>query len=528
MDAINDSRCEADDASMSSDAPSTVIDLGSEVADVKDPDSVYIDLTSDDEDYRPAQKEDESKIDSDSEESDDEPGEPAELPSKRSAAKRRLSLPVFSTHRRFIVFTILVNLAVLVASIFPPLSWHSAPAALSLAMSINLTIAVLIRQPRFINLFFRMTRIAKFRLPLSFRWLIAKVYHFGGIHSGAAVSAMFWLIYLTVSVTRQRITAPPDLPHVPSISLLVLTYVLDLQIVVIIILALPFFRSKYHNAFEISHRFLGWASIAVFWAHSVVLTRDVVWNPTDSSLSYAYFTSAAPYLLIAVTLSVASPWITLRKLPVQVTKPSDHAIIVTFPSLPLHTPFPGSTSSISLTPLREFHSFADIPSDDDGATTRLIISRAGDWTSRVIDNPPSHFWIRSIPTAGAAYVGTLFRNVLYVATGSGIGPILPHLKKQHTPVSLFWSCRSPDKTYGHELTTEVRKAVDNQDSDKTVLKIWDTATSGKPDMVAWTWTLKEQCDAEAVVIISNQKLTRKVVYGMEARGVPAFGAIWDS
>ena len=35
-------------------------------------------------------------------------------------------------------------------------------------------------------------------------------------------------------------------------------------------------------------------------------------------------------------------------------------------------------------------------------------------------------------------------------------------------------------------------------------------------------------DAEAVIVISNKKLTWEVVYGMESRGIPAYGAIWDS
>ena len=35
-------------------------------------------------------------------------------------------------------------------------------------------------------------------------------------------------------------------------------------------------------------------------------------------------------------------------------------------------------------------------------------------------------------------------------------------------------------------------------------------------------------DAEAVICISNKKLTWQVVYGMESLGIPAYGAIWDS
>ena len=47
-------------------------------------------------------------------------------------------------------------------------------------------------------------------------------------------------------------------------------------------------------------------------------------------------------------------------------------------------------------------------------------------------------------------------------------------------------------------------------------------------MVKMTYQLVREFRAEAVCVISNQKLTRKIVYGMNSRGVPAFGPIWDS
>ena len=56
----------------------------------------------------------------------------------------------------------------------------------------------------------------------------------------------------------------------------------------------------------------------------------------------------------------------------------------------------------------------------------------------------------------------------------------------------------------------------------------DTRTHGKPDMVKLTYKLVREFDAEAVVIISNPTLTYKVVYGLASRGIPAYGAIWDS
>ena len=56
----------------------------------------------------------------------------------------------------------------------------------------------------------------------------------------------------------------------------------------------------------------------------------------------------------------------------------------------------------------------------------------------------------------------------------------------------------------------------------------DTRIHGRPDMVKLTYRMVREFNAEAVVIIANQPITQKVVYGMMSRGIPAFGAIWDS
>ena len=63
------------------------------------------------------------------------------------------------------------------------------------------------------------------------------------------------------------------------------------------------------------------------------------------------------------------------------------------------------------------------------------------------------------------------------------------------------------------------------DSDAMII---DTRKAGRPDIVRLAYELYVSSGAEAVFVISNAKLTKKVVYGMESRGVPAFGPIWDS
>ena len=86
---------------------------------------------------------------------------------------------------------------------------------------------------------------------------------------------------------------------------------------------------------------------------------------------------------------------------------------------------------------------------------------------------------------------------------------------------IIWSARSPEKTYGSEIMRVVLRA------DKRAIII-DTKKTGHPDLTALAWAMYEGIRAEAVVIISNPAVTRKVVFEMECRGVAAFGAIFDS
>ena len=58
--------------------------------------------------------------------------------------------------------------------------------------------------------------------------------------------------------------------------------------------------------------------------------------------------------------------------------------------------------------------------------------------------------------------------------------------------------------------------------------IVDTKESGRFDLTEVAWAKMQQTKAEAAVILSNAKVTRDVVFGLEARGVIAFGAIFDS
>lgn len=192
---------------------------------------------------------------------------------------------------------------------------------------------------------------------------------------------------------------------------------------------------------------------------------------------------------------------------------------------------------MSDSPWTEWHSFATIP--EPGKTGfSLVVSRAGDWTIQKIAKPPTHIWKRGIPTYGVMKIAPMFRRIVLVATGSGIGPCTPAILGRQLPIRLLWTAPNLRETFGDKLVDSILEANPEAVIYSTpnpaslnfhVLTCFsDTRTHGKPDMVKLTWRLVKEFNAEAVIIISNQTLTERVVYGMVSRGIPAFGAIWDS
>jgi hypothetical protein len=150
----------------------------------------------------------------------------------------------------------------------------------------------------------------------------------------------------------------------------------------------------------------------------------------------------------------------------------------------------------------------------------MAISRAGDWTGRFIDDPPRHLWVRGVPVAGMAYVRTLFKRVVYVTTGSGIGPTLGQLLADDVPAHLVWVTRSPRATYGR-LVDEILAAQPGA-------TVWNTDERGKPDILRLAYAAYASSGAEAVICIANKTVTWQVVHGLERLGIPACGPIWDS
>ncbi|MEU0406492.1 hypothetical protein ABZ307_01525 [Streptomyces griseorubiginosus] len=405
-----------------------------------------------------------------------------DLPPLLPGVRRLFKHPRLMHYNRLAALVIAANLVFLYAG------WAPTPTTMGRAALVNLALAVLVRQQYVVNLLFRLATSPPTSWPLRIRWTLGKVYHFGGLHVGGALAGTAWFLALTITT--------------PNGPLMAVGWTLIALLALIVASALPPFRSRHHDHFEKIHRFGGWSALALFWTHTLLATP----GPFEVTV------------LALVTFSVALPWLRLRKVAVRLERPSPHVVLARFDHG--ETPFAGSSTAISRSPLKEWHSFANVPAPGEPGF-RLTISRAGDWTGAFIDDLPPKVWVKGITTAGVANIETLFTKVVYVATGSGIGPCLPHLLAAEVPSRLVWATRDPRTTYGDALVDEILAVQPHA-------LVWDTSRHGKPDMVRLAYEAYRDFGAEAVICISNKKLTWQVVHGLERRGIPAYGAIWDS
>ncbi|KAI8969609.1 nonribosomal peptide synthetase 12 [Trametes punicea] len=430
-----------------------------------------------------------------------------ELPEKTNGhILRNIRHQIFSLYRRLFGVVFITNMAIFIATAVRGANTHQ----LGLIVVANLFCAILMRQDYVINAFFTVACMVPSSWPLFIRRIVARVYHIGGLHSGCAVSGVVWLILFTIRATRELLNK-----ETISVATVAVTYFILALLVGMVLFAFPKVRSTHHDAFERTHRFLGWTAAALVWVQVILLTND--YRPRDQPLGKALVQSPAFWLVVILTGSIILPWLRLRKVPVRAEVLSNHAVRLYFDYV---TPKPGHFTRISDDPLFEWHGFAAI-SEPGRTGYSLVVSKAGDWTSKMINNPPKELWVRGVPTYGVLRIAPLFRRMVLVATGSGIGPCAPVILAQRIPIRLLWTSPDVRKTFGDNLVDSILAASPDA-------VIYDTRKHGKPDMVKLTYKLVKEHNAEAVAIISNQKLTQKVVYGMMSRGIPAFGAIWDS
>ncbi|KAH6621954.1 hypothetical protein C7974DRAFT_414633 [Boeremia exigua] len=490
-----------------------------------------------------------------------------ELPSKRSKRFfRHLRYGTFAVYQRLFTFVFLANLAAVLILLHHQ-SWTMSRVFqldhLATFASSNLLVAIFFRQDWLINLLFRTAWLVPWSAPLRIRRMISRVYCYGGIHSGAATTGTAWWLAFTAVMSWEGVTHGHHTP-----ALLILTLTIASLLLTIILLSLPRLRARHHNTWELTHRFLGWLAVALFWAQLLLLTQHAARTGPHPFTALLARTPSF-YNLAALTALLAYPWLRLRRWRFAATPLSAHALLLSTPR-----PVPAySCLVLSAAPWREWHPFATFPR---AGGTGLVVSGAGDWTRGLVasarwrskeealrsggekgaqtvqgeqgeqdeqlehDKQPAqpsqpshpapkapavamHFWVKPHPHPGVLSLTLLYPRLIILTTGSGIGPALSSLldrpASQHA--RLVWSTRSPLTTYGPEILALVARA----DPHAVVL---DTDARGRPDLLRVALGVWREERAEAVFVLSNERVTREVVGGLERRGVPAFGPIWDS
>ncbi|KPM34394.1 hypothetical protein AK830_g12185 [Neonectria ditissima] len=440
-----------------------------------------------------------------------------DIPSKQCPQPfRGLRHRVFVVYRTLFSLVGILNLGALISAI----TLNLDPEWIGTITAINLAAAVLVRQDAVINTCYTITCSLPKRFPLWIRARFAKIYHLGGVHSAAGVCATAWLV---VSSIRGAICNANscDGKQTGSIATQAVSWLLCALCCIMVGTAWPSFRKQHHNLFERFHRFAGWTALGLFWVHTVLAIEDTRQHREKASFGATAARSPDFWLLVVATCSIASSWLFLRKVPVDAEVLSDHAVRLHFDyTLPVN----GSFTRVSRRPLLEWHSFATIPAPEVTNHAKgysLVVSNAGDWTRSCIQNPPAKLWVRGVPTCGVMRIATLFNRLVVIATGSGIGPLLGHISQSSCPTQLIWSTSRPEETFGPEIVGMIRDRIPDA-------VIHDTKRLGRPDLVRMGFNLAQSFGAEAVIVIANEKITKKIVYGLETRGVCAFGAIWDS
>ncbi|KAK0619055.1 hypothetical protein B0T14DRAFT_565951 [Immersiella caudata] len=510
------------------------------------------------------------------------------LPPKRGfRLYRYLRWNFGSVYRRIFSLVFFGNMAALIFLLVDSyakrerlLTYHEC----GVAVTANILASLLARNEHVVNALFWIFGTWTSRLPFWVRRLTARVYAYGGIHSACAVAATFWYVAFLVTLTKE-IQSLGTLSVIDSYIYFV-SYFIVFLLITICVSAHPRLRVLAHNWFEGIHRYMGWLAILLFWAQNILLAVQAS-QIGGTTIGEALLVSPSFWMLAIITLLVVYPWSRMRLRDVEVEALSDHCVKLNFSYRNAHY---GQAVRITDAPLTETHAFAVIPYPASPKPTphcagclchaqsahssthtllpspstpglftpptkplpptptpttlshagergfSVIISDAGDWTKKIIHNPPRQIYTRGTPQFGVMRIAGLFTPVIIVATGSGIAPCLSlFVQKPNHPVRIIWSTRNPVKTYGQGVVDLLYRT-----DPEAIIIDTDLKGNRRPDLVRLAYGVWEGSrkggrgqgegmgECEAVVVISNQKVTKKVVYGLETRGVAAYGAIFDS
>jgi ferredoxin-NADP reductase len=352
---------------------------------------------------------------------------------------------------------------------------HAVEASL-----INLLIAIAARHDAIVRGAFALGR------PLRSYRLHQLTDHLGQLHRATAIAATVWF----------------------AISLAAAGAVIGVVALAILVAMMWTARGRVragrHESFERVHRYGGWTALALLSA--LVLRHGLVLEPSV-------------VLLAAVLALVAHPWLGVRRVACEILSVTDQVVIVALPGRASRGAFVRVSREGN-----EWHAFAVATSGGEGSGRFcLVIRRAGDWTERLARDAecgraPTHLFVRSLRGRGFMYHAQTYDRALVVATGAGIGPVLPYLLgSAPAGFECVWVGRDHRTAMGEDLVARVLAggAVTLLDSSR-----------GRPDVGAYVAAHAHRF--EAVFVVSNEHVRDDVVAVCRRLDVPCYGPTFDS
>ncbi len=386
----------------------------------------------------------------------------------------------------------------------------------------NILVAVLVRNELILHLLYRLAVWTSVKIVYGKYYLNSGVHYIGGVHASCATWGFLWVI---VDVFQQLGNPSDPLSMATEsdpISIVTSSILLTL-LFIIILTAIPLFRHKFHDTFEISHRYLGWTCLSILVLHQIRFQFIIALNqayPLETLL-----TNPVLLMIALMIFSIFLPWISVQCFDnFRMDCPSVGVLVVTLPG----RADVGTFARISLDGI-EWHSFSvagtSFSKQTGESEIHLIIGAVGDWTKNLIrqvekGNLPKRLWVRRVKPPGFMFSINAYSRVVVIATGAGIAPVIPHVIENSHKLCIVWIANEHEQTYGEKLWS----LLDSHPR----CNIFDTGMHGRPNVEQLALGAVRDFRAQAVFCVSNKAVTEKVVKACLGKGIPAYGASWDS
>lgn len=423
---------------------------------------------------------------------------PPSKPARKNSGSRLsiilLDQGLFTVYKRLYMVCLSLNITGLVLAATGHFTYARNRAAL---FSIgNILALTLCRSEAFLRVVFWLVvkLLGKSWVPLFLKTATTSLLQsVGGIHSGCGVSSIAWLVYAIVLILKHRDNTSPEIIAVASAILG--------HLCLSSLAAFPLIRHLHHNVFERTHRFAGWTALALLWAFVILsVSYDPKAKSYTNQLCSNLIKSQEFWFTIAITVLIIIPWLTVRRVRVNISTASGHASIIKFEG----GIKAGILGRISPSPLSEWYAFGII---SDGKKEHMMLAGAvGDFTKSLVSNPPTHLWVRQVHFAGLPYLVNMYDRVLMVATGSGICVFLSFLLQPcKAEVWVLWVGKGMEQNFGKEI----KGMVSGYPKEKVI--VHDTAVLGRSNVSQLSVDAAKNWGAEVVIVTSNPEGCRDFV-----------------